>query len=261
MKIKTLKLNRIFFTHSLLIILIGVFLLPNVAYFSSITEKNIIDLTNQERLQKNLKPLQINKLLTDAAYKKGLNILENQTFAHTINEKKFSTWIHEAGYEYLYSGENLAIDFLTAEGAINAWMRSESHQKNILNSNFQEIGVAIVEGKFEEHNSIIIVQIFGSPIPETKKEENTPILNIYNNYTTNAAISTNQINNENILNRSTIKPFVLSAHTSPLKILSKNILIFTVALSLITILGIIETIYMFPYKKYKIKRKKAKIKR
>jgi len=263
-KIKYLKLNKKYFIHSLLAVLIGVFLLPNIAYFSSITTKNIINLTNKEREKNGLSKITTNELLSKAAYKKGLEILNSQTFSHTINEKKFSTWIKESGYKYLYSGENLAINFLTSEGAIKAWLDSETHKENILNPNFKEIGVAIVEGEFEGENSIIIVQVFGSPLPQIIHHKIKPISEINTtNYTINSSISTNYIKNENLLNRSaTNKQINYEQNYNLLKVVQKNILIFSILLVLTILITMIEAIYyIFPCKKYKIKRNKAKINR
>src|SRR3989339_292425 len=89
-KIKFFQLNTNFFSYSLLAVLMGVFLFPNIGYFSTITEENIINLTNHERIQNNLQALNTNQLLTKAAYQKGQDILTSQTFAHTIGDKKFS---------------------------------------------------------------------------------------------------------------------------------------------------------------------------
>lgn len=166
------------FKVSLLVFLVGIFLLPQIAYFSSITPERIIELTNQERSKNGLPKLTANQLLTKAANAKGLDILKTQTFKHEIDGKKFSSWIKEANYKYSYAGENLAIDFLTSEGAIKAWMASQTHRDNILNNNFTEIGVAIVEGDFNGQKSIIIVESFGNPpvtisrlsVPETNAQ-------------------------------------------------------------------------------------------
>ncbi len=149
---------------SLLITLIGIFLLPNTAYLSGITPEKIIELTNKERQKRNLPPLTVNQLLTKAAYQKANDIFKSQTFQHNINGRKFSSWIKNTGYEYIYVGENLAIDFITSEGVIDAWLKSPSHRKNILNTEFKEIGVAVVNGKFNNHQTILVVQIFGSPL-------------------------------------------------------------------------------------------------
>ncbi len=169
---------------SLLIFFAGIFLLPNLAYFSDITPKRIIDLTNEERLNNGLSDVSENQLLTQAAYNKGNDILINQKFQHTIDNKKFSSWIKESGYTYSYVGENLAIDFVTSEGAMKAWLKSLTHKKNILNEYFKEIGVAVIEGKFKGNNTVLIVQIFGSPY-----EKNTLLASQNNNYQNNLLIN------------------------------------------------------------------------
>jgi len=148
---------------SLLVVLIGVFLLPKVAYLSTITPENIVALTNQERIKNDLHELTPNQLLTQAAYKKAQAIIEVNKFAHNLNGEKFSSWIKDAGYKYSYVGENLAVDFMTSEGVIAAWLDSKLHKENLLNSNYQEIGLAVIEDKFQGQNTTLVVQIFGAP--------------------------------------------------------------------------------------------------
>lgn len=159
---KNRKKNR--YLASLLCLLIGIFLLPKIAYLSSITAEKIIELTNKERKNTEINILTANQLLTKAAYDKANVIFETKKFQHNIDDRKFSSWIKEAGYEYSYVGENLAIDFTTSEGIIKAWNNSELHKKNILNPRFTEIGVATLEGNFEGNNSTLVVQIFGEPV-------------------------------------------------------------------------------------------------
>ena len=151
------------FTLSLFFIIIGVFLSPNLAYFSTLTDEKIIELTNQERIASGLNPVTANQLLTKAAYDKARAIFAAQEFRHNLDGIKFSTWIKNAGYNYSYVGENLALDFITSEGAIAAWMKSPTHKKNILNNSFQEIGIAIMEGLFRGRQTALIIQIFGAP--------------------------------------------------------------------------------------------------
>jgi len=182
---------------------IGIFLLPNTAYMSEINSENIIDLTNKERGKLNLEPLTANQLLTKAAYEKADALFNNQVFEHNINGKIFSSWIREAGYDYNYVGENLAIDFITAEGTIRAWMDSPSHKKNINNEAFKETGVAVVTGDFEGKESILVVQIFGTPmknnIPatsahtKTKETNNTKSEGLFNELSLNFFSNLNTI--------------------------------------------------------------------
>lgn len=157
------KLIKVNFKLSLLGILMGIFLLPQIAYLSTITPEKLIELTNQERKAVGLNSLTANQLLTQAAILKGRAIIETNTFKHTINDRKFSAWIRDVGYNYSYVGENLAIDFTTSEGVIEAWKNSPLHKKNLLNPYYQEIGISAMPGKFQGQDTLVVVQVFGAP--------------------------------------------------------------------------------------------------
>ena len=49
-------------------------------------------------------------------------------------------------YDYSYAGENLAMDFHSAEKMEDAWMKSPTHRANILNEKYKDIGVAVKAG-------------------------------------------------------------------------------------------------------------------
>ncbi|MBU4217019.1 CAP domain-containing protein [Candidatus Parcubacteria bacterium] len=163
-----------FLTYPLIFIILGIFLLPKLAFLSSITEQNIINLTNKERVSLSIPALTTNELLTKAAYAKAKSIVESQTFQHDIGDKRFSSWIKGVDYKYTYVGENLALDFTTSEGTIKAWLNSPSHKKNLLNDKFKETGVAVIEDKFQGKSTTIIVQIFGTPVTPLVNEIITP---------------------------------------------------------------------------------------
>ena len=130
-----------------------------------ITTAKMFTLTNQSREEKELSVLIVNQKLTSAAEAKANDMFKHQYFDH--NSPSGVTpwdWIKAAEYDYRYAGENLAIDFITAEGAHKALMASDSHRENILNQNYTEVGIAIKEDIFEESSSIIIVMEFGSPL-------------------------------------------------------------------------------------------------
>ena len=54
----------------------------------------------------------------------------------------------------------------------NAWLNSPSHKANMINPNYKEVGTAVVSGF--EGNSIIVVQLFGSPKIVTATPKPTP---------------------------------------------------------------------------------------
>ena len=146
---------------------VGIFLLPKSICLAAIDENSIINLTNIERQRVGAAGLQKNALLSQAAQAKGRAILAAQTFQHNFSDKKFSSWIKESGYQYNYVGENLAINFITNEGVIRAWLNSPTHKNNLLNKNFSDIGVAVINGRFQGNSTTLVVQIFGSPLNQS----------------------------------------------------------------------------------------------
>lgn len=169
--------NRKLYLFAIYLLVVGVFLLPKTAVFASeITTSKLIELTNQERINNNLPPLSINSKLEEAATNKANSLITNQYFSHTSPDgKNFSEWIKEVNYEYVYAGENLAMDFITAEGVVKAWMNSESHKKNILSQLYDETAIAITSGIFNDQPTTIITQLFGRQKQLPKNEELTLI--------------------------------------------------------------------------------------
>ena len=152
------------------------------AMASSITSANIIQLTNQERAAAGLNTLSTNAKLTAAAQAKANNMFEEQYWDH-FGPNGETPWmfISEAGYAYVYAGENLAKGFRTAEGVHEAWMASPTHKANIMSGKYKDIGVAVVEGFLLDKETILVVQMFGnltsqtfSPTVKSETEEVTP---------------------------------------------------------------------------------------
>jgi len=49
------------------------------------------------------------------------------------------------GYEWSYAGENIAAGVETAEEVIQMWLASDGHCSNLMNPNFKDVGMAMVE--------------------------------------------------------------------------------------------------------------------
>jgi uncharacterized protein YkwD len=141
---------------------------PILPVFSSaITEDNIISLTNESRKEFGIGELKQNFMLDKAAQSKAYDMLKGGYFSHNTPQGKTPwTFIEAEGYNYLTAGENLAINFSEAEDVETAWMNSPGHKANILNKGFEEIGIGIAQGDFEGHNSVIVVQMFGTPVEQ-----------------------------------------------------------------------------------------------
>src|SRR3989338_8735260 len=163
--------HRVLLGYSVILILlkvisiIGPIALPSSSLYSSaITAENIIDLTNQTRKNLNLPELKESSYLAKAAAAKATDMLKNQYFAHTSPAGVTPwDWIKKFGYKYRYSGENLAVHFQEAEDVEAGWLASASHRANIVNSNYTDIGVGVVNGFFEGAPTTFVVQMFGAP--------------------------------------------------------------------------------------------------
>ncbi|MBU2028683.1 CAP domain-containing protein [Patescibacteria group bacterium] len=163
---KLKKTQKIFAITILAVILFFSFSLKVSAnQEAAITPKEVIEMVNASRQAENLEVLAENKKLSQAAEAKVEDMLKEKYFAHNSPSGKTPWfWMEKAGYDYRYAGENLAIDFKNTEDQHAAWMKSPTHKKNILNKDFQEIGVAVKQGFIEGHLAIITVQEFGTPM-------------------------------------------------------------------------------------------------
>jgi uncharacterized protein YkwD len=102
----------------------------------------VLTLVNQHRNQAKLKPLKLNPHLNASAQSHSQNMALNDFFGHEgLNGSTPDERILAAGYDYAVVGENIAAGFSTPEAAVQAWMNSPSHRKNILHPMMEEIGV------------------------------------------------------------------------------------------------------------------------
>jgi uncharacterized protein YkwD len=140
------------------------------AFSSAISQDNVIKLTNESRASFGLSKLTFNEQLTQAAQKKADDMLAKQYFAHnTPDGLKPWDFIKAVNYNYVVAGENLAIHFKEVEDVEEAWMNSPGHRANILNKDFEEIGIGISQGIFEGYDTTIVVQMFGTPMVQSYK--------------------------------------------------------------------------------------------
>jgi len=124
----------------------------------------LVDLTNQNRQQNNLASLTVNPTLVAAAQAKANDEAIKGYFAHVSPQGIDSWyWFKQAGYNFTYAGENLAVDFSDSADVVTAWMNSPTHRANILDGHYTEIGIATAQGMYEGHPTIFVVQEFGSP--------------------------------------------------------------------------------------------------
>lgn len=137
----------------------------------------IVELTNEERVAHALGNLTRNPVLDEAARMKAMHMRSGGYFAHWSPEGVSPWfWFEQAGYDYAHAGENLAIYFDDSDKVVDAWMESPLHRENILRSEYTEIGVAAIEGKYKGYDTVYVVQLFGTPASPVQPVVTTPPL-------------------------------------------------------------------------------------
>ncbi len=137
---------------------------PGVLGFAAnISSDRLIQLTNERRAEQGLGSLQPNGLLSEAARQKAATMFNFGCWSHDCNGRTPWSFISGVGYSYIYAGENLAKDFNDSESVVAAWMASPTHRDNLLNSKYQEIGMAVVDGILNGEETTLVVQMFGTP--------------------------------------------------------------------------------------------------
>lgn len=130
---------------------------------TNISSEKLVQLTNQERIKNNLPPLNFDEELSQAATEKAKDMFSKNYWAHNDPYGKTPwTFILNSGYQYVYAGENLARDFSKTEDIVSAWMESPGHKANILSSNYQDVGFAVLQGKLNGQETTLVVQLFGA---------------------------------------------------------------------------------------------------
>jgi len=142
-----------------------------------ITSQELLLFTNQDRQKESLPPLAINNQLSQAAALKATDMFGKNYWAHNAPEGT-TPWffIKETGYVYVYAGENLARGFNSSEDVVKAWMASPSHRENMLSKNYQDVGFAVVPGKLNGEDTILVVEMFGGKgiVPIAKESNEKP---------------------------------------------------------------------------------------
>ena len=136
-----------------------------LGYASQISPEEIIGLTNIQRTSAGLPEVKLDPQLSAAAAQKAADMFARDYWAH-ISPVGTQPWyfITESGYSYRYAGENLARDFSDAKSIVDAWVASPTHRDNLLNSNYQNIGIAVIDGTLEGRETTLVVQFFGTKL-------------------------------------------------------------------------------------------------
>ena len=127
-------------------------------------EEQMLDLINEERATYDLEPLRFNAVLNEVAGEHSNEMIEMDHFSHdSYDVTSFSERLANAGYDLVYKGEKIALryppDLVAAHEGL---MASPRHRANILNPNYNKIGIGIWVGEYSGYdNAGIYIQNFG----------------------------------------------------------------------------------------------------
>lgn len=115
-------------------------------------EDEIVVLCNKERAKAGIGALVMNETLRLSARYKSNEMLQYNYFEHKSPITGFRAWdiARTYGYKFTNFGENLYMvqglskAKIEAANIVDAWMNSSGHRANILNGNFNKIGVGVV---------------------------------------------------------------------------------------------------------------------
>lgn len=120
-------------------------------------ENELLNLINTEREKNNLSAFKIDENLQNVARLKAQDLVKNNYFSHI--SPTYGTpfeMLRNNQISYKTASENIAGNS-SISGALDSWLNSDSHKKNILSNDYNYTGLAVVDsiayGK-------IIVQLF-----------------------------------------------------------------------------------------------------
>lgn len=129
-------------------------------------------LLNKERVALGLKPLQIDPSLVKVARLKAQDMVDKRYFNH--NSPTYGSpfdMLKKFGISYSYAGENLALA-ASVSSAHRALMESPGHRANILNGNYDRVGIGIVVSGGYRY----VVQLFTGGQREVPLSGSNPVI-------------------------------------------------------------------------------------
>lgn len=113
----------------------------------SAEEQQLFEATNTERTKARLPPLKIDPALLRMGREQSRLMADAGQISHAVNGQTFTIRMQAAKYPAQSAGENCAAGQETPAAAVAGWMLSPGHKANLLNPEFQELGVGITTSK------------------------------------------------------------------------------------------------------------------
>lgn len=134
---------------------------------NEITAANVLRLMNDYRADEGLPALHSDARLDLAAADRMYDMEDQSYWSHqSPNGQSPFLWLYRRSYDYRAAGENLAYGFETARLLVQSWMESHGHRANILSSEYEDCGIAIIDGStLGPASGKSIVVMFGKSAP------------------------------------------------------------------------------------------------
>jgi uncharacterized protein YkwD len=109
------------------------------------TAQSVLSSINAVRAKAGCGPLKLNKALMAAAQGHARSMAEQNFFGHRDKAGRgFASRVRAQGYRYGLAAENIAAGQKTPDKAVQAWLDSPGHRRNIMNCKFRDTGIAMV---------------------------------------------------------------------------------------------------------------------
>jgi len=135
--------------------------------FDAAGEQRLLSLLNQERVKQGLAPLKLDERLTQSARKHTQLMAQNDSLSHQFDgEESLQLRVSDENVRCDRDGENIALDS-SIEGAHVMLMQSPPHRANILNPQFNSIGIGILKSD----ELLYITEDFAHLLPDYSESE------------------------------------------------------------------------------------------
>lgn len=115
-------------------------------------EKEVLRLTNIERVSHGLEPLISDQKLSEIARLKSQDMLDFNYFDHySPNYGSPFDMMKSFGINYRSAAENIGAGYIDPESVVIGWMNSPGHRANILNPSHTHLGIGYAKGGEYRH--------------------------------------------------------------------------------------------------------------
>lgn len=123
---------------------------------------DIISEINKERLSRGMSALRADPALSAVAHNRS-KVLANAGRIFHLTAPSGTPWpeLWDGGYKYTHAGENLALGIESSTELARRWMASPSHRENMLGHNYEDVGVGVTMGYYNNMPVSYVVVYFG----------------------------------------------------------------------------------------------------